>query len=170
MRTGLAGLLLAALVASLSGCGVSSALGSAVMAPLTALPGTDVILDTNLQSAMQGGVTQAGLSGISDATGNGGGSTTARAPTTPQEVSVADETGVSMYTSFNPVDDHCLGLFVIRPGLVSPVLGESTTGKYYFWFGPTKVVDCTASNFTAEPTAPSGWAPGDPSSTGRPNE
>jgi hypothetical protein len=162
--------LLTVLLISLAGCGVSNALGGAVMAPLTALPGTDVILETNLQSAMEGGTAQAGLSSISTAAGNGGGLTTTGAPTTPEQVSVADSTGVSLYTAFNPADDHCLGLFVIRPGLLTPVLGETTAGTYYFWFGSTKAVDCTASIFTAELTVPSRWASGDPSPTGWPNE
>ena len=159
VRSSLAALALVGLAAALSGCGASTALGNAVLAPLSVLPDTDVVLETNLQSAVEGGLVQTGLSGSS------GGLTTTGAPTSPGVVSVASATGVSVYTAFNPADRHCLGTFVLAPGAASAVLGETTPGTYDFWFGPTTAVDCTASVFTTEATLPSGWATGDPATS-----
>ncbi len=85
-----------ALSVALSGCGASSALGSAVLAPLSALPQTDVVLETNLQSAVEAGQAQSGLQGISAISGaaqSGGLPETNGAPTTPGVVSVASALG-----------------------------------------------------------------------------
>ena len=157
VRACLAGLLFLALAAALSGCGASSALGSAVLAPLSVLPDTDVVFETNLQSAVS--------SGISNPASNGGGFLTSGPPTSPGVVSVASTTGVTVYTAFNPADRHCLGTFVLTPGSPFTVLGESAPGTYDFWFGPTTAVDCSASGFTSEAAVPSGWAPDDPRSS-----
>ena len=157
VRSRLAVLALVAFAGALSSCGVSTSLGNAALAPLSALPDTDVVLETNLQSAVEGGIAQAGISGSS------GGLTTTGPPTSPSVVSVASTTAVSVYTAFNPADRHCLGTFVLAPGAPFAVLGETTSGRYDFWFGPTTTVDCTASVFTTETTVPSGWAAGDPS-------
>jgi hypothetical protein len=154
------------LSATLSACGASTSLGNDVLAPLSALPATDVVFETNLQSAVQGGVVQAGLSGSSTLDGL---AETTGAPTTTSEVSVAAGTGVSVYTAFNPADGHCLGTFVIAPGAVVSVLGESAAGSYDFWLGGATAAGCTASTFSTESTVPSGWASGDPSSTGWPS-
>ena len=170
-RLGLAGLVMGALSAALSGCGASSALGSAVLAPLSALPQTDVVLETNLQSAVVAGQAQSGLQGISAISGaaqSGGLPETNGAPTTPGVVSVASASGASVYTAFNPADQHCLGTFVLTAGS-APVLGESAPGTYDFWFGPANASGCTAAGFTTEATVPSGWASGDPSSGGWPS-
>lgn len=165
IRLALSCLALAALSAALAACGVSTALGNAALAPLSALPETDVVFETNLQSAVEGGQAQLGLSGIS---GGGGVPETSGAPSSTGEVSVATTPGVSVYTAFNPVDRHCLGSLVLAAG--SPtVLGESLPGTYDFWFGPTTAQGCTASVFTIEATVPSGWASGDPSSSGWPS-
>ena len=157
VRSSLAVIAFVAFAGALSSCGVSTALGNAALAPLSALPDTDVILETNLESAVEGGITQAGVSG------SGGGLTTNGPPTSPTTVSVASTTAVSVYTAFNPTDRHCLGTFVLAPGAPLAVLGETTPGRYDFWFGPTTAVDCTASAFTTETTVPPGWAAGDPS-------
>ena len=156
---GLAGLALVAVATALSACGASTALGNAVLAPLSVLPDTDVVLETNLQSAVEGGAVGAGLSG------SGGSLTTTGPPSSPGMVSVANTTGVSVYTAFNPADRHCLGTFVLVSGAPFAVLGETAPGKYDFWFGPTTAVDCTASPFVTETSVPSGWAAGDPSTS-----
>ena len=114
LRVGLGCVCLLGLSATLSACGASTSLGNDVLAPLSALPATDVVFETNLQSAVQGGVVQAGLSGSSALDGL---AETTGAPTTTSEVSVAAGTGVSVYTAFNPADGHCLGTFVIAPGV-----------------------------------------------------
>lgn len=168
-RLSLAGLLFVALAATLSGCGVSTALGNAALAPLSVLPYTDVVFETNLQSAAEVGGSQSGLGGVSSVAANGGGFMTGGAPTSPSQVSEARGTGVSVYTAFNPVDGHCLGIVVLAPGSALPVLGESSPGSYDFWFGRTTATNCTASLFTTETAVPSGWAAGDPSSTGWPS-
>lgn len=158
---------IAALAAAMSGCGASSALGSAVLAPLSALPETDVVMETNLQSAVQGGIAGGSISAISSISGSGVPEVTGP-PTSIGVVSVASTTFVSVYTAFNPADRHCLGTFVLKPGSPTAVLGETTQGTYDFWFGPTTATSCAASLFTSESTVPSGWASGDPSSTGWP--
>jgi hypothetical protein len=157
------------LSAALAGCGASAALGNAVFAPLSVLPDTDVALETNLQTALQAGQVQTGLVNISSSEVNGGVPETTGPPDSAGVVSVASITGVSVYTAFNPADRHCLGAFVLAPGSAVIVLGKSTPGTYDFWFGPTMASGCTASDFTTEATVPSGWAGGDPSSTGWPS-
>jgi hypothetical protein len=157
----------AALAVVVSGCGASSALGSAVLAPLSALPETDVVMETNLQSAVQGGITGSSISGISSIGGSGVPEVTGP-PTSVGVVSVASTTFVATYTAFNPADRHCLGTFVLKPGSPTAVLGETAPGTYDFWFGPTTATACASSLFPTESTVPSGWASGDPSSTGWP--
>jgi hypothetical protein len=168
VRASLGGLVALGLVAALSGCGASAALGSAVLAPLSVLPDTDVVLETNLQAAVQGGLVSEGISGIS---GNNGANVpeVSGPPTSENVVSVASGTGgVSVYSAFNPIDKHCLGTLVIAAGSLAIVLGENTPGSYDFWFGPTTPTGCTASTLATEATVPKGWATGDPSSTGWP--
>lgn len=145
----LAGVACVVLSAALSACGASTALGNAVLAPLSALSATDVVMETNLQTAIQGGL--------------GTALTTTGPPSTPGVVSVGNATGVAVYTAFNPADRHCLGTFVLSPGAAYEVLGETVPGTYDFWFGPTTAVKCTAAPFTTESTVPTGWATGDPS-------
>jgi hypothetical protein len=147
---------------------VSNALGSAVMAPLSVLGDTDVALETNLQTAVQSGQVQTGLSNFSGSEENGGVPETSGAPTSAGVVSVASATGVAVYTAFNPVDRHCLGTFVLAPGSAVVVLGHSAPGSYDFWFGQATASRCTASVFVTQATVPSGWTAGDPSSTGWP--
>jgi hypothetical protein len=151
--------LISALATFASACGASTALGNAFLAPLSALTATDVVLETNLESAMESGIAQAGISGSS------GGLTTTGPPSTPGVVSVASATGVSVYTAFNPADRHCLGSFVIAAGAPFAVLGENAPGTYDFWFGPTSAAHCTASAFTTEAQVPAGWATGDPATS-----
>ena len=150
-----------AMAAALGGCGVSTALGNDVLAPISALPETDVVFETNLQSAVEAGRAQVGVAGISTISSGAGVPETSGAPASTGEVSVANGTGVAVYTVYNPVDQHCLGTVVLSPGAPS-VLGESLPGDYDFWFGPTTAQACTASVFTTEATVPSGWASGDP--------
>jgi len=168
LRVALASLGLFVLAAGLSACGASNALGSAVLAPLSVLPATDVVFETNLQSAREVATSDVGVSGISGLGNNGGGFTTDGAPSSPGLVSIASTTGLSVYSAFNPADRHCLGSFVIAPGATVTVLGQSSPGTYDFWFGPTTANDCTASIFTTETTVPSRWVSGDPSASGWP--
>jgi hypothetical protein len=170
VRLTLVGLGAVTLVAGLSSCGASAALSSAVLAPLSVLPDTDVVLETNLQSAAQGGLAGGGIPGISAISGNGGSGVpeVSGPPTTVSEVSVFQGTGVTVYSAFNPADKHCLGTLVLASGSMATVLGESTPGSYDFWFGPTTSAACTASGFVSEATVPKGWAQGDPSGSGWP--
>jgi len=161
VRSGLGLLAAVGLAAALSGCGASTALGNAVLAPLSALPETDVALETNLQLAVEGGAVQAGISGISGEAGAGVPEVSGP-PTAAGVVSVASATGVSVYTAFNPVDHHCLGTLVLQAGSTA-VLAESSPGSYDFWFGPTTATACTASLFTTQSQVPPGWAKNDPS-------
>jgi len=165
-RACLTGALAVGLAVALSACGASTALGNAELSPLAVLPATDVIFETNLQSAVQVGETQIGLSAVSGS--SAGIPETSGPQDTTSEVSVAHGSGVAVYTAFNPVDRHCLGTLVLSAGAPA-VLGESLPGSYDFWFGPTTADACTASNFTAQTSVPSGWASGDPSSTGWPS-
>ena len=91
-----------ALAAALSSCGASAALGSAVLAPLSALPETDVVMETNLQTAVQGGIAASGISAVSGA-GNANVPEVSGPPTSVNVVSVGTgATGVSVYSAFNP--------------------------------------------------------------------
>ena len=78
-------------------------------------------------------------------------------------------TGVSVYTAFNPVDRHCLGTFVLAPGSATTVLGESTAGHLRLLVRPDDLDRVHGQHrFATEATVPTGWAKGDPSSTGWP--
>ncbi len=170
LRASLGVLCLVAFAAAISACGASgasAALGGDVLAPLSVLPDTDVALETNLQTALQGGAVEAGtgISGISSS----GVPEVSGPPTSAGVVSVANTASVSVYTAFNPLDQHCLGTLVLKPGSPTTLLGESVPGSYDFWFGHTTASACSASIFTSESTVPSGWATGDPSATGWPS-
>jgi len=169
LRASLGVFCLVAFAAAISGCGasgVSAALGSDVLAPLSVLPDTDVALETNLQTAVQGGAVAAGtgISGIASS----GVPEVSGPPTSASVVSVANTASASVYTAFNPVDQHCLGTLVLKPGSPATVLGESAPGTYDFWFGHATASTCSASIFGSESTVLSGWATGDPSATGWP--
>jgi len=168
-RTVLLGLAAVAASAALSSCGAGTALGNAFTAPLSVLSATDVVFETNLQTAVQGGTSLGGgslpgISGISSVGGSGIPEVSGP-PTSPSEVSTASAAGVSVYTAFNPADRHCLGTFVLAPGSPTAVLGATSPGSYDFWFGPTNAQACTASSFSAETSVPSRWAKNDPSTT-----
>lgn len=165
LRPALVGLFFVAVGGSLSACGASSALGSAVLAPLSAIPQTDVVLETNLESATEAGQAGAPLSGISGVASTVGVPETTGAPTTPSVVSVTSQAGVSIFTAFNPADKHCLGTLVISAGSDTTVLGESAPGSYDFWFGASGPAACTASIFTTETSVPTSWATGDPATS-----
>jgi len=133
------------------GLRASTALGNAVLAPLSALSATDVVLETNIESAIEGGKLNLRRSGGElDDTG----------PPTHPGVSVASTAGASVYTAFNP-RPHCLGALILSrvpPTRCSERLcqGNTTSG----WSD-----DCGqlhGEHVHDESTVPAGWATGDP--------
>lgn len=159
----------------LAGCSsASTSLGNQVLAPLSVLPQTDVVLETNLQAALQGAEAQGatglgGLSGVSGIGGSGGGGVpvVSGVPTSPSEVSTASAgtSGPTVLTAFNPTDRHCLGTVVIPAGATTSVLGESSPGAYDFWFAASGAASCAAANFLSQPTKPANWAADDPATS-----
>ena len=172
------GLVAAFSLVVLGGCAsAAQSLQSDVLAPLSVLPATDVVLETNLQAASQ--VAQGDVAGgggfegfVSSAASAGTGVlVTTGAPSSPTEVSagVASGNQALVLTAFNPLDKHCLGQVVIAGASSGPVLGESAPGVYDFWFNAPTPAPCTASAFAATSSVPTTWAHGDPA-TSWPNQ
>jgi len=161
LRRGLAaGLVLGGIVPLVSGCALASDAGSAVEAPLVALPDSDVVVETNLKSADENLDTGASAFGDSSGTAFVAGPSTGAA-------SISESTspgGATVLAAFNPLSDDCLGLFVV-PVAAASVLGESQPGTYYYWNRHSTAPACDAASFAASVSAPSGWPAGDPSAS-----
>lgn len=174
-REGLPGLvaLMATLVLGSVGLGACSSaatsLGNQFLAPLSVLPATDVVLETNLQLAHEGVAASSagpGISGLSAGGASGSGvPIMSGPPTSPSVVSEASSrTGAAVVlTAFNPVDRHCLGILLLPTG--ATVLSQSSPGTYDFFFGPTTAGACASSTLITESTKPSSWAGNDPASS-----
>jgi hypothetical protein len=146
------------------GCSLANDATTAVTAPLTALPATDVVVETNLQTELQAAQAAA-------ATGQApsGGSFVAGPSSGPSVTSVAaPQPGAEVLVAYNNVTRDCLGILYLAAAPASAVLGESGAGTYYFTAPSTPSGACTASGFAALGTAPAGWPAGDPSSAGFP--
>jgi hypothetical protein len=165
-----------AFAAALSGCGgAATSLQNDVLAPLTVLGATDVMLETNLAAAVHAheadlaiGSAGSGISSVGTTPGGVAGGP----PTSESTVSQASNAGgnATVFSAFNPLTHHCLGIVLIdSPGSTSPVLGESAAGAYDLWFGPTTASACTASSLVAQTTVPGAWGSGDPAATGFPS-
>jgi hypothetical protein len=146
------------------GCGLVNDATTSATAPLTALPMTDVVVETNLE-------TQLTVARAAAATGqppSGDGFVTG-ASTGPNITSAAaPEAGTVVLVAYNDVSRDCLGLMVVGGLLPRSVLGETAPGTYYFRAPATPLGACVASGFAAQAAVPAGWPAGDPSSSGFP--
>jgi hypothetical protein len=152
-----AALALSSLALLASACGVANDLGNTANGPLGVLKVSDTVVETNLQTA--GAATDGIGSGVATTTG----------PSLSYHVvSVSSGAGrPTVLVGFNQLSGDCLGLVqMLPPG--ATVLGESQSGPYYFWSTGTTGPACDAASFAAMTTVPSGWAAGDPSSSGWP--
>lgn len=152
-RAALACATLAGFGAIVTACGLSQDVGSAVTAPLAVLPATDVVVETNLQSASNA------------AAGSLGGVQVVSGPSTNYNtISEASNLGTTVLVGFNQLSNDCLGLIRISSPS-SPVLGESQIGTYDFWVTGTTPAVCDAATFAATAAVPHGWPAADPGGT-----
>jgi len=157
LRVLLTGVAFAGLGLVASACSLSSDASSAIQAPLNILPESDVVVETNLQTA-QSAAQAGGLGGGAMATTSG--------PSTSYGV-ISARSGAgraSVYAGFNQLSDDCLGLMVLSTGS-QPVLGETQPGTYYFWVLKTTPSVCDAATLAVTGSVPSGWPSGDPSTS-----
>lgn len=157
------------LVTLLTGC---SSVQSEIEAPVKVIPETDVVVETNVQSALQGAQTSLEVDGSFSGFGSGAasGSNVTTGPSTgPSVISYAPTTGGGgiVMVGWNGVDRHCIGALYVHATLPASILGQSAPGQYDFIAPANTSADCTASTFTETSSAPSGW-PVDPSSSGWP--
>ncbi len=141
-------------------CSLSNDASNALQAPLNILPESDVVVETNLNTA----VTTSDTGGLS-----GSGVATTSGPSTSYGViSVSSGPGrPAIYAGFNQLSDDCLGMMVVPAGSL-PALGEGLAGTYYFWILKTTSSACDAATFALTPSLPSGWPKNDPTSGGWP--
>ncbi len=148
----------------LSACSAGSALSNDVVnnGPLSALPATDVAVETNLQTALQqaqvsalGGQTPAMPAGAVSGPSSG-----------PSVVSyAAPAAGMTVLAGYNDVSHDCLGIVSIAGSYSGPpVLGKSSSGTYDFTAANASASSCDSTVFASEPVPPPGWPSDDPSS------
>ncbi len=142
---------------SAAGCSTAHEAATAVTAPLSVLPDTDAVVETNLTTASEGAIAGGGL----------GVQTTSGPSTSYNVISESSSPQVVVLAGFNQLSDDCLGLVKISAASV-PVLGESQPGSYDFWVKGTEAASCNAASFAATSSVPQGWPAGDPSSAGWP--
>lgn len=148
-----------------SGCSLLSDAATSATAPLTALPATDVVVETNLETSLTvvrtGAATGAGLAGMPGFV--------AGASDNPSATSFARPSpAVTVLAAYNNVTRDCLGVAVLSAAPPAPVLGRTAAGSYYFVARSTPPGGCAASTFAADAAVPGGWPSGDPSSAGFP--
>jgi hypothetical protein len=176
---GLAGAIAVAGFAS-GGCSLLSDAATSATAPLSALPATDVVVETNLETQLGSGLglgSGAGLGGVTGVPGGqlGGGLPFAGAPvvsgpsTGPTEISSTTiGAGSFLIVEYNNLTQDCLGILRLSGSIGAVVLGRSSPGTYYFVERSTPTGGCASSTFAGEPTVPKGWPGDDPSSAGFP--
>jgi hypothetical protein len=173
--------LVPAAMALAGGCSLANDAVSGITAPLGALPATDVVVETNLETDLTllgsgGGLGGAGGGlGVTGLGGAGGGAAGSGAPdgfvsgasTGPSVTSyAAPQPGVVVIVAWNDLTHDCLG--IARLGGTAAVLGESTVGTYDFVARRTPQGGCVASSFADSPAKPASWPAGDPSNDGFP--
>ncbi|MGH9297341.1 MAG: hypothetical protein ACRDZP_05135 [Acidimicrobiales bacterium] len=156
-------------VVALSGSACTAAVEQAASGPINVLKGTDVVVQTNLQAAVQvaqdqvqqaGSFTGFGTSNSPDA----GIQLTPGASTRPSTVSYAvtsNGQGI-VFASYNYVTKNCDGMIFLQAAAPTPILGENGNGQWDFVAPNVYSSACTASAFAASEHVPSGWPAGDP--------
>lgn len=158
---------LAACASSLSGC--TTQVANDLDAPLQAIGATDVVVETNVQSAMQAAESHLQTAGSLTGFGAGdGGGVTLTAGPSPSDgdlsYAVTSGGGGIVIVGWNKADEHCIGAVWIGADTTAPVLGETGPNQQYDFVAPAaSSSSCDASSFAGTTAAPSGW-PEDPSS------
>jgi hypothetical protein len=162
----------ALVVGGVVAAGCTADVANGLGAPLQAIPKTDVVVETNIQSVQQAAqatleVSQS-FAGFGS-TGAGGTEVTSGPSTSAGQISYAVAPGDEgvVLVGWNHTDQHCVGTVYIHQPLTSPVLGETAAGQYDFVAPAPTSAQCYAATFVATPGAPSGW-PESPSATGWP--
>ncbi|MHB8246601.1 MAG: hypothetical protein ACYDGN_14880 [Acidimicrobiales bacterium] len=144
----------------LGGC--TAAVGKALDAPLQVIPRTDVVVETNVQSAFEAAQANLAVSGsfAGFGPGSGGGTDLTAGPSTaPGQISFAVTPGGTgiVFAGWNHADQHCVGSIYVSAQLSSPVLGVSTAGRYDFIAPSRSSVYCDAATFVGSPATPLNW-------------
>ncbi len=158
------------------GCGVLGAGCSTTQAakdfggPLSVIPRTDVVVETNIQAVVQAAQTvlQTTQSMASFGAASSGGMDVTTGPsTTAGQISYAIAPGGEggVFAGWNHTDDHCLGMVYVASPVTTPILGETSPGQYEFVDRASSSSQCDAASFVGQSAAPSGW-PRAPSSSG----
>jgi outer membrane murein-binding lipoprotein Lpp len=154
-----------------AGCSTNQA-ASDLGAPLSVIPKTDVVVETNIQAVVQAAqaVLQTTQSLAAFGPGASGGTSVTTGPSTSAgQISYAVAPGGNgiVFVGWNKADQHCIGQVYVAHPLASPVLSQSAPGQYDFVAPAGSSSSCDAASYLAEPSVPSGW-PEDPSAGGWP--
>lgn len=154
-------------VIALAGC--SGQVANDLDAPIKAISGTDVVIETNVSAVLQSAQAVLATSGSFAAfTGAGSGTAvTTAASSGPGDISYAVTTGGEgiMLVGWNRADDHCVGALYLHESPPAPVLGATAAGQYDFVAPATTSAECDAAGFVSRATAPNRW-PESPSTSG----
>ena len=136
------------------------------------IPRTDVIIETNIESALQAAQAELAVSGSFTGFGPasaGGTDVTAGPSTAAGQLSYAATTGGTgiVVAGWNHADQHCVGTVYLTRELPSPVLGLSSARQYDFVAPAPTALSCDATTFAASPATPLNW-PELPSASGWP--
>jgi hypothetical protein len=132
------------------------------------IPATDVVVQTNLQTALQ--QVQAYSAEQGTLTGFTASGWVSGASDTPGETSFdAPTTGAAVLAIYNNADRNCYGIVYILTPPATPVLGETGPGTSFFVDPHAPPGSCSSAVFTTEIAPPSGWPSADPSSSAFPS-
>lgn len=151
---------LAACAFSLAGC--TSQVATDLDAPLKAIGATDVVVETNVQSALQAAQTELQTTGsLSGFTAGGGGGVALTSGPSPSDgqLSYAVTGGGEgvVLVGWNKADEHCIGAVWFHSEASTPVLGQSAPGQYDFVAPAASDSECDAASFANTAAAPAGW-------------
>lgn len=153
----------------IGGCGLFNDATTAATAPLSALPQTDVAVETNLETSLTAVEVLAAAGGGSSSEALAGTGLVSGPSSSPSETSYfSPGPGEAVLAALNDVTRDCLGIVHLATAASTPILGESAAGTYYFDEPSTAPGGCDASLFAVAASVPGGWPAGDPSSAGFP--
>jgi hypothetical protein len=158
--------------ATLSACGV----GQALNAPITAIGATDVVVQNNLETALQAAQTEYTTSnsfasfGTTDSP-NIGETLTVNPSTGPSVISFASSsTGQAVViAAYNKATQNCYGIVAIAGTATPPILSESTQGTYDFKDPHIVSAGCDAGRYLSQIVPLPTWPTGDPTPSGWPS-
>jgi len=156
----------------LSACGV----GQALNAPITAIGATDVVVQNNLETAIQAAQTEYTTSNSYASFGSADspsiGETLTEDPSTgPSVISFASSASgqAVVIAAYNKATENCYGIIAIAGTATPPILSESAQGTYDFKDPHIVSAGCDAGRYLSQIVPLPTWPSGDPTPSGWPS-